>query len=398
VETSDSIRIFGLVDNPLNLSYNELLSLPMVSEVATLECVAGDPIATYNWTGVPLFYLLTLVQVRSEAIKIVSRAPDDFESDLFIEDALKPTTILAVAVNGTLLPDFWNSPTGLFRLVVPCKWGYKWVSNIKEIEIVDTDYKGTYEGAGVPTWTDEADVPDCDVLPSIVPPLETLNLVFGNRTFEVKAFTNTSITTFDFDYLKKEFSLNITVSPGKTGFAEIIIPQDLLKGPYTASVDNRTTDLIDVNVTKLPKSFLLLNFPEGTHSVKIIGQEFFGRVPSINVDYNQSTYVNETVVFNASKSVDDGTIISYEWNFGDGSIGSGATASHPYLEEGTYLITLNLTDNDGLSNFETLTVVVNARPIMFEVVPFILRIFLLGAGSLLTFIFIMLWLKRNSKT
>ena len=139
VETSDSIRIFGLVDNPLNLSYNELLSLPMVSEVATLECVAGDPIATYNWTGIPLFYLLTLVQVKPEAIKIVSRAPDDFESDLFIEDALKATTILAVAANGTLLPDFWNSPTGLFRLVVPCKWGYKWVSNNKEIEIVVRD-------------------------------------------------------------------------------------------------------------------------------------------------------------------------------------------------------------------------------------------------------------------
>lgn len=396
-EISDRIRIFGLVNNPLNLSYQELLSFPMVSEVTTLECVAGDPRATYNWRGVPLFYLLTLAQVKPEAIKIVSRAPDDFESDLSIQDALKPTTILAVAANGTLLPDFWNSPTGLFRLVVPCKWGYKWVSNIKEIEVVDTDYKGTYESAGVPTWTDEADVPDCDRLPSIIPPLEAFDLVFGRRTFEIEIFTNTSITAFDFDHLRNEISLNITVPSGTIGFADLIIPQNLLKGPYSASLNNRTVNFIEVNVIEFPQTFILFVFSEGTYSVKITGTEFFGMVPSIEVDYNQTTYVDETVVFDASKSIDDGTIVSYDWSFGDGNSGDGATVSHSYTKEGTYQVTLNLTDNDGLGNFETLVIVVNARSILFESVSLILRIYLLGAGSILIFTFILLWSRRRPK-
>ena len=43
----------------------------------------------------------------------------------------------------------------------------------------------------------------------------------------------------------------------------------------------------------------------------------------------------------------DGTIVSYEWAFGDGNIGIGPTPSHTYLAAGTYDVTLTVTDNDG---------------------------------------------------
>jgi len=68
--TGDGIRIFGLVNRPLNLTYAELRSLPIVSEVAELKCVMGLPDVTYNWTGIPLFYLLTLAEAKPEAYKI----------------------------------------------------------------------------------------------------------------------------------------------------------------------------------------------------------------------------------------------------------------------------------------------------------------------------------------
>lgn len=103
--TTDGIRVFGLVNSPLNLTYDELRSFPMVSEVAELKCVYGSPDVTYNWTGIPLFYLLTLAQVKPEAYKVVTRGSDGFSSDLLIEDALKPTTILALGTNGTDLPE-----------------------------------------------------------------------------------------------------------------------------------------------------------------------------------------------------------------------------------------------------------------------------------------------------
>jgi Tol biopolymer transport system component/chitodextrinase len=52
--------------------------------------------------------------------------------------------------------------------------------------------------------------------------------------------------------------------------------------------------------------------------------------------------------FNASGSSDpDGMIASYAWSFGDGTTGSGATASRTYTAGGTYTVTLTVTDNGG---------------------------------------------------
>lgn len=55
VEAPSGIRVVGLVKNPLNFTYAELLTFPLVSEVATLECVDHSWKITLNWTGVPLF-------------------------------------------------------------------------------------------------------------------------------------------------------------------------------------------------------------------------------------------------------------------------------------------------------------------------------------------------------
>ena len=57
---------------------------------------------------------------------------------------------------------------------------------------------------------------------------------------------------------------------------------------------------------------------------------------------------DEPISFDASESYDpDGTIELYEWNFGDGYIGSGQIVLHTYDEEGEYEVTLKVTDDDG---------------------------------------------------
>ena len=60
------------------------------------------------------------------------------------------------------------------------------------------------------------------------------------------------------------------------------------------------------------------------------------------------------ICFDASSSYDpDGQIVSYDWDFGDGSAGDGANTCHTYTYRGDFLVTLKVTDNDGLSDTAT---------------------------------------------
>ena len=229
---------------------------------------------------------------------------------------------------------------------------------------------------------------------TIVPPLRIFNLIFGNRTFDLEVFTNVSIAFAGFNHSQKEINMEMIVPAGTSGFANFIIQQSLLKGPYTVSLNKRTIDSVEASINKSSQTFLFITLPEGKHAVKVTGTEFFGRVPTIMVDYNHTINISENVVFDASNSVVEGEIISYKWNFGDGTNGSGKTVSHSYTEAGTYQVTLNVTDNHGLSSFETLTINVIAS----EYIPLVARVVLLATAGLLFLIFAILLLRRRSNT
>jgi len=100
---------------------------------------------------------------------------------------------------------------------------------------------------------------------------------------------------------------------------------------------------------------------------------FYTTVPRAQFTYEPTTYpiIGENVTFDASSSYDtDGTIISYEWNFGDGTTGEGMVVNHSYSLEASHTVTLRVTDNDGLSDDAVATVETRAPLLAYIPVPY----------------------------
>lgn len=92
-----------------------------------------------------------------------------------------------------------------------------------------------------------------------------------------------------------------------------------------------------------------------------------GNSPTASFVYSPSNPAeNETIYFNALQSEDpDGDIVSFDWDFGDGSTGIGETITHKYGSSGNYTVLLKVTDDDGNIDTATQTVSVgdNQSPV-----------------------------------
>lgn len=86
--------------------------------------------------------------------------------------------------------------------------------------------------------------------------------------------------------------------------------------------------------------------------------------PVATVDGPYTAVEGGTVHFDGSASRDpNGKPVTFEWSFGDGATATGATASHVYADNGTYTVTLRVTDQSGLSTVTSSTATIaNAAP------------------------------------
>ena len=89
--------------------------------------------------------------------------------------------------------------------------------------------------------------------------------------------------------------------------------------------------------------------------IKVKGEGIPNQPPKASFTFSpKNPLVNEEITFDASASTDpDGSIVSYEWDFGDGNTGSGKIVTHSYPSAGDYTVTLTVTDDKGAKDTTT---------------------------------------------
>jgi len=80
--------------------------------------------------------------------------------------------------------------------------------------------------------------------------------------------------------------------------------------------------------------------------------------PVANAGGDRSVAQNILATFDASESSDNVGVVSYEWDFGDGSKGTGLTTTHTYKEPGNYVVWLTVEDVAGNKNTNSVSVTV----------------------------------------
>jgi len=139
-----ALRITGMVDRPLEFSFDDIRSMPLVEKTITMTCVSnevgGPYVSTANFIGVPLLDLLDRAGVRAGAEQVVGHSVDGFTLGTPLEllrDA--GDAMVAIGMNREALLPEHGFP---MRTVVPGLYGYvsatKWLT---ELELATFDVK-----------------------------------------------------------------------------------------------------------------------------------------------------------------------------------------------------------------------------------------------------------------
>jgi predicted CXXCH cytochrome family protein len=97
-----------------------------------------------------------------------------------------------------------------------------------------------------------------------------------------------------------------------------------------------------------------------TKSKQVLDMMSANSAPVANAGVSKITSTNQPVIFNASASSDmDGTIVSYFWDFGDGTNSTDKVATHGFSDSGLYYVRLTVRDNRNASASATINVFVN---------------------------------------
>jgi len=137
------LRIDGLVERPVELTYAQLLALARVQQTSDFHCVTGWSVPGVRWTGVRFSELLATVRplASARALTFVS-AERGYVDSLTLDQLAAPDAMLAYGMDGQSLSRDHGAPAR------PRMYGYKGVKWLARIVVADRPLSGYWEPRG----------------------------------------------------------------------------------------------------------------------------------------------------------------------------------------------------------------------------------------------------------
>ena len=145
------LRVFGLVQNELDLDWAAYKALPQITDISDFHCVTRWSQLDMDWQGVRARDVLTLAMPLNNAKFVTLHGYDGYTTNLSLEALLDDDVLIAHSVLGQTLTKDHGGPA---RMVVPKRYAWKGAKWLKAIELHEHGRRGFWEVRG---YHNEAD-------------------------------------------------------------------------------------------------------------------------------------------------------------------------------------------------------------------------------------------------
>lgn len=146
-----SLKVHGLVDEELTLSWDELLALPQTDITLDIHCVTKWSKFDTRWRGVRVVDLLDRAGVQPAATHVLAHAEYGYTANAPLADVLLDDAIVAHRFDDEPLAPEHGYPA---RLIVPKLYFWKSAKWLRSLELIDGDRPGFWERNGYHMYGD----------------------------------------------------------------------------------------------------------------------------------------------------------------------------------------------------------------------------------------------------
>jgi DMSO/TMAO reductase YedYZ molybdopterin-dependent catalytic subunit len=163
---SYKLAVTGLIEHPLEFSYDDLRALPATEYHGDIHCVTRWSKKATAWRGVVFRDLVALVKPHADATHVIQYADNDYTTNLPLDAMLDDDVLIAYEFEGEPIEPIHGGPV---RVLVPKKYFWKSSKWVHRIDFTDRDQLGFWEKrgynnnadpwkeeryAGLPLWMD----------------------------------------------------------------------------------------------------------------------------------------------------------------------------------------------------------------------------------------------------